>query len=86
MIETYLKEALIMTILASGLPLLVSSVVGLLVAVVQTATSIQEQSISYTLKLAAVVATIAVISPWLAGEFIQFTTQILDSLAYLGKS
>ena len=50
-------QALILILLLSGPPILVSMVLGLFVAVFQAATQIQEQTLSFTVKLFATIFT-----------------------------
>ena len=59
-----LFEAAFLVLLLSGIPLAVSSAVGLLIAVIQSATQIQEQTISFAVKLLSVSLTIFVLSGW----------------------
>jgi|1048.fasta_scaffold18087_3 type III secretion protein S len=66
------KEALRLILMVSLPPTLVSMFIGLLVGVLQTATQIQEQSISFALKLAGVVVTLVVTAPWYSREFFEF--------------
>lgn len=79
MFEVYLKESLLMIGLFSGIPLLISSVAGLTVAVVQAATQIQEQSISHLVRFLAVVVVIALLGPWFMTEMTQFIQTMISS-------
>jgi type III secretion protein S len=71
------KEALKLILMVSLPPTLVSMSIGLLVGVIQTATQIQEQSISFALKLAGVVITLMVTAPWYSREFFEFINKAL---------
>ncbi len=51
-------QALILILILSGPPIIISTVLGLIVAIFQAATQIQEQTLSFTVKLFAVVFTI----------------------------
>ncbi len=51
-------DALWLVLLLSAPPIVAASAVGLLVALVQAATQLQEQTLQYTLKFFAIVATI----------------------------
>lgn len=54
------------TIVLCAMPvLLVAMSVGLLVGIIQTATSIQEQTLSFIPKILAVMAAIAIFGPWI---------------------
>jgi type III secretion protein S len=61
-------EALWLVLLLSAPPIIAASAVGLLVAVVQAATQLQEQTLQYTLKFFAIVLTLFVTASLLAGS------------------
>lgn len=63
------KEALKLTLLVSLPPMVVSMSIGLAVGLLQSATQLQEQSISFALKLAGVVVTLLFTAPWYSREF-----------------
>jgi len=54
--------------------------VGLVVSVVQAVTQVQEASLSFIPKLAAVLAVIAVLGHWMLGQMLGFTATLLASL------
>ena len=69
-------QALLLILILSGPPILISMTLGLLVAVFQAATQIQEQTLSFTIKLIAVIVTLILMGGWLGGQILQFTTTI----------
>jgi len=69
-------QALILILLLSGPPILISMVLGLLVAIFQAATQIQEQTLSFTVKLFAVIFTIMVMGGWLSAQIMSYTNLI----------
>ena len=69
-------EALWLVLLLSAPPVIAASVVGLLVAVVQAATQVQEQTLQYTLKFFAIVLTLFVTASLMAGSLYAFADQI----------
>lgn len=83
MFEVYIKQSLIMIALFSGIPLLVSSIAGLLVSVIQAATQIQEQSVSHLVRFVAVGAVIALFGPWFFSEISEFIQQTLASIGMM---
>jgi type III secretion protein S len=72
-------QALLMILLLSGPPILVSMTIGLMVAIFQAATQIQEQTLSFTVKLVAVIFTIILLGGWLGGQIMQFTNTIFQN-------
>jgi len=71
-------QALLMILLLSGPPILISMAVGLFVAIFQAATQIQEQTLSFTVKLIAVIFTLLFMGGWLGSQILQFTNTILQ--------
>lgn len=72
-------QALLLILLLSGPPILISMFVGLFVAVMQAATQIQEQTLSFTVKLIAVIFTLLWLGGWLGGQILQFATTIFQN-------
>ncbi len=72
-------QALLMILLLSGPPILISMFVGLFVAILQAATQVQEQTLSFTVKLIAVIATLLLMGGWLGAEILQFTNSIFQN-------
>ena len=85
MFTELLKEGFLMVVLFSGVPLLASSVVGLVISVFQAATQIQEQSIGYLAKLLTLIAILVFVCNWFSFRLINFIQQSLGSLASLGR-
>ncbi len=69
--DAFQRSLLVM--MTGALPILLTAmVVGMLIGIFQTATSIQEQTLSFIPKLLAVVAMLALLGPWifqLVGDF-----------------
>jgi type III secretion HrpO family protein len=74
-------QALILILILSGPPILISTVLGLIVAIFQAATQIQEQTLSFTVKLFAVVFTIIFLGGWLGAQVLQYTNTILTMIS-----
>ena len=71
-------QALWLVLLLSAPPIVAASIVGLLVAVVQAATQLQEQTLQYTLKFFAIVITIFITASLMAGSLLQFGEAIFS--------
>ena len=75
-IITIAKEA-IYTIIISGAPLLlISLVVGLVISIFQTVTSIQEQTLTFVPKILAVFVGLMLIGPWMMDVLFNFMTRL----------
>jgi type III secretion protein S len=72
-------QALLMILILSGPPILISMFVGLFVAILQAATQIQEQTLSFTVKLIAVIFTLLLLGGWLGGQIVQFANTIFQN-------
>lgn len=77
-------QALMLILLLSGPPIIISTILGLIVAVFQAATQIQEQTLSFTVKLFAVIFTIIFIGGWLGSTIVQYTNTIFTAIARTG--
>jgi len=75
-------QALYLILLLSGPPILISMVLGLFVAIFQAATQIQEQTLSFTVKLFAVIITLMVLGGWLGSQMINFANTIFKAFPY----
>lgn len=74
------SQAIKLTLLLS-LPLLgVGLFVGLLIAVLQATTQIQEMTLSFVPKIVAVLLALLFASPWMISKFTAFTSQLIQSI------
>ncbi len=58
--------------------------VGLVVSLIQTVTSIQEQTLVFVPKLIAAGLTLIIISQWMVRSILEFSTQLLQRIAEMG--
>lgn len=72
-------EGLLLILILSAPPILVSMVFGLLVAIFQAATQIQEQTLSFTIKLVAVTVTLMLSGGWVGSKIMAFATGIFTN-------
>lgn len=78
-------QALLLILILSGPPILISMVLGLIVAIFQAATQIQEQTLSFTVKLFAVIFTIIIMGGWLGAQVMQYTMKIFHGIHQWGS-
>jgi flagellar biosynthetic protein FliQ len=78
------RDALAVTALLSAPLLLVAVVVGLTVSVIQTVTSVQEQTLTFVVKLGAVLGTMVLLMPWMLRTLCQYTAALLGNLGRYG--
>lgn len=68
-------------ILIVAAPALVTGlVVGLIVSIVQATTSIQEQTLTFVPKIAAILMAVFVMGPWMIRVLVQFARNVFDSI------
>lgn len=72
-------EALWLVLLLSAPPVIAASVVGLLVAIVQAATQVQEQTLQFTLKFFAIVLTLFITASLMARSLFEFGDTIFTN-------
>lgn len=71
-------QALWLVLLLSAPPVLVAALVGLLVAILQAATQIQEQTFQYALKLVAIVLTLFATASLLGSTLLEFSDRLFS--------
>jgi flagellar biosynthesis protein FliQ len=73
----YIIRSAVFQILIVAAPiLLVGMVVGLTVSIFQATTSIQEQTLTFVPKVAAILLSLAVFGPWMINSLVQFTIDL----------
>ena len=77
------NDALWLVLILSAPPIIVASVAGQLVAIVQAATQIQEQTLQYTVKFFAIVITLFVTAALLASSLYRFSDRIFTEFPAL---
>jgi flagellar biosynthetic protein FliQ len=74
------RQALWMTVLISAPLLGVSLIVGLVIGILQAATSINEMTLSFIPKLAALALTLAIIGSWQLTTLVDYTRSIFQRI------
>ena len=76
-------QTLVMIIRVSAPMLLVSLVVGLVISIFQTVTSIQEQTLTFVPKLLAIFLTLMLVGNWILTNLREFITELFQFQRYL---
>ena len=71
-IITHASRALLLVLILSLPPIAVAAFVGVGVALIQALTQVQEQTISFAFKLAAIILVIFATSGWIGSELIAY--------------
>ncbi len=83
-VTVMLREALMTTLIVSA-PILGSGMlVGLIIAIFQTTTSIQEQTLTFVPKMIAIFATIILLSSWIIRTMVNYTKNVFLMIEKMG--
>lgn len=77
-------QTLVLIIKVSAPMLLVSLVVGLIISILQTITSIQEQTLTFVPKLLAIFLTLMLAGNWILTMLKEFIIELFQFQSYLG--
>lgn len=77
-IASYMTQALYLVLWLSLPPIAVAAIVGTLFSLFQALTQIQEQTLSFAVKMIAVFVTILLTARWLSGELYNYTLSVFD--------
>ncbi|HEV7222612.1 MAG TPA: flagellar biosynthesis protein FliQ [Pirellulales bacterium] len=70
------RQAVMMSLLISAPVLIAGLVVGLLVGLLQALTQVQEQTVAFVPKLAAMIAVLAFSLPWLLEQMLDYIREL----------
>lgn len=85
LILDYTVKASMLILVLSMLPICVATFVGLLVSLLQALTQIQEQTLSFAVKLIAVAVTLLLSAHWLGAELYNYTVSIFEVFPTAGR-
>lgn len=72
------REAFYVALSASAPILVVGMLVGLVLSVVQSVTQLQEQTLTFVPKIAAMVIAAVIFIPWIAQQMLEYTRRMLE--------
>lgn len=73
-----IREALLVTLKIAAPLLMVGMIIGLLISLIQSITSIQDQTLTFVPKLIGVIVVAIVLLPWIIGRILVFTAEMLQ--------
>ncbi len=74
------RRAIVLTLIVAAPLLLTVLIVGLVVSILQAATQVQDQTLSFVPKLFAVAIAAAITGPWLISRLIEFGREMFGPL------
>ncbi len=84
-IVTLLQDGVYQILLLASPILLVALVVGLIVAIFQATTSIQEQTLTFVPKLVSILAMIALLGGWMFTTLEEYTIDIFQMISNITR-
>lgn len=75
------REALWLIIKCSAPLLLVSLIVGLIISIFQTVTSIQEQTLTFVPKILSIFITLILCGGWIMNNIVEFMDKLFQNFA-----
>jgi flagellar biosynthesis protein FliQ len=82
-LNSILQQALYLVLVVSAPPVLMSLLVGFIIAVFQATTQIQEQTLSFAPKVIIVFGVLALAGPWIGNQLVRFTFHVFDQFPAL---
>jgi flagellar biosynthetic protein FliQ len=79
------KETIFLAFTLSAPILILGMLIGIIVSVFQTATSIQEQSLTFIPKLLITALALIGLAPWMLTKLMQFATKLLGQLQMFAR-
>ncbi len=85
LILSYTLKSMILVLQMSMPVILVAAIVGVTVSLIQAVTQIQEQTLSFALKLIAVIITIIFTASWSGGQLLYYAEEIFNKFPMMVK-
>jgi len=82
MVIDIITEGLLTIILVGAPPLIMGLAAGLIMAIFQTVTSIQEPTLAFIPKILAVLLSLVLAGPFMLGRLVWYFERILESFNY----
>ena len=79
----YAQMCLLLVLRLSLIPIIVATVVGLIVSLLQALTQIQEQTLGFAVKLIAISLTLLICASWIGSSLLLYTQDIFAHFALL---
>ncbi len=70
------RQALLITLKIAAPILLAGIVVGLIISLLQSVTSIQDQTLSFVPKIVVMIVVAAVLLPWIARRLVEYSQEL----------
>jgi type III secretion protein S len=81
----YFQQGLWMAVMLSAPPLIIATLCGVTVSLIQAVTQIQDQTLPYVVKLVAVAVTLTGMARWIGVELLQMTELAFTLVQAVGR-
>ena len=81
----YSQTCLIIILRLSLIPIIVATVIGIIVSLLQALTQIQEQTLGFAVKLITISITLLAASSWMGSQLLLYTQNVFKNIAFLGR-
>lgn len=81
----FFQQGLWLAIVLSAPPLIVATLFGVIVSLIQAVTQIQDQTLPYVVKLLSVSLTVAAVGRWFGSELMQLCSLAFTMIPGIGK-
>jgi flagellar biosynthetic protein FliQ len=76
------RAAFWITVVVAAPVLLIGLVVGLVIALFQAVTQLQEQTLTFVPKIAAMIVAAALFIPWITEQMLEYTRKMISTLPW----
>ena len=80
-VSELLRQTIMVALLVSGPMLGAAMGTGLLISILQAATQVNEQTLTFVPKIVLVLGVFAALFPWIMGTVVDFATRLLAGVA-----
>jgi len=77
------RKMLWTAVLVGGPVIVAGVVIGLIVAILQAATQVNDSAVAFAPKAVATIVTIVIAGPWMLAQLVDFTTAIFVAVGHL---
>lgn len=75
----FIRQALVMALIVSAPMLIIGLVVGIVVSLVQALTQIQEQTLTFVPKIAAMIVAAIILMPWIGEKLMDYAAAMFGT-------
>jgi type III secretion protein S len=82
---SFFQQGLWLAVMLSAPPLLIATLFGVTVSLIQAVTQVQDQTLPYVCKLIAVAVTLTAVGRWFGSELLQLTEMAFTLIPDIGR-